>query len=284
MVLAVRNGGDELSVQLEAVAEQCRGGSGGPVVEVIVVDDGSTDETAALLESFGDRLPGFLVIRKPFAEGQAAARNDGIAKASGDAIVFLDADDMVGEGYFVAMARALDEHPFVAARCEFGELNVSPVARSRPSFQTETLPESGFLPSAAGAALGVRRELVDDGVGFDPTLPPGEDMDLCWRLQLAGVPLVFVADAVLHYRHRSSMRGVFRQSRGYGSTGPRLYRKYRYQGMPRRSFRGTIRFWGALATHLLQLRNRQDVARYVAVVGFRIGILQGCWRARTIYL
>lgn len=282
-MLAVRNGGAELAVQLEAVAEQCTGADG-PVVEVIVVDDGSTDGTPALLESFETRLPGFQVIRKPVAEGQAAARNDGIAKASGEAIVFLDADDKVGDGYFVAMARVLDAHPFVAARCEFDELNTSPVARSRPSFQTEALAESGFLPSGAGAALGVRRELVADGVGFDPTLPPGEDTDLCWRLQLAGVPLVFVPDAVLHYRHRSTLRGVYRQAKGYGSTGPRLYRKYHDQGMSRRSLRGSIRFWGALVTHLFKLRNRQDLARYVAVVGFRVGILRGCLQARVLYL
>lgn len=284
VVVPVYNGGDEVGVQLEAVAQQCGGGGSGPVVEVIVVDDGSTDATPEVLASFEGRLPGLQVLRKPRAGGQAAARNDGILKASGDAIVFLDADDRIGDGYLAAMARALDVHPFVASRCDFDELNTSPVARTRPAFQTDGLQESGFLPTGAGATLGVRRELVADGIGFDPDLPPCEDTDLCWRLQLDGVPLVFVPDAVLHYRHRSTIGGVYRQMKGYGTAGPRLYRKYRDQGMPRRSLKGSVRFWGALLTHLLKIRNQQGLTSYVSVVGYRIGIIQGCIRARVIFL
>ena len=284
VVIPVRNGSETIAMQLRAVASQCGDGESGPVLEVIVVDDASTDGTIDVVDAFEGRLPRLQVIGKAQAEGAAAARNDGIVKSSGDAVVFLDADDEIGDGYLAALARALETHPFVAARCEFDELNTTPVARARSPFQTEALQASRFLPSGAGGTLGVRRDLVDDGIGFDPSLPAGEDTDLCWRLQLDGVRLVLVADAVLHYRHRSTLPGIFRQMRGYGSVGPRLYRKYRAEGMPRRSLPEALRFWGALLTHLPEVRTRQGLARYVALVGYRLGILEGCIAARVVHL
>jgi glycosyltransferase involved in cell wall biosynthesis len=250
----------------------------------VAIDDASTDGTPEVLDAFDGRLPGLQVLRKPQAEGPAAARNDGILKASGDAIVFLDADDRIGDGYLAAMARALDTHPFVAARCEFDELNTTAVARARPTFQTEALQDAGLLPSGCGGSLGVRRALVDDGIGFDPTLATGEDTDLCWRLQLDGVPLVLVPDAVLHYRHRSTVLGLYRQMRGYGMAGPHLYRKYRNRGLPRRRLAKSLRLWAALLTHLPEVRSKQGAARYVALLAYRIGLVRGCIGARVLYL
>jgi glycosyltransferase involved in cell wall biosynthesis len=81
-----------------------------PAEEVIVVDDGSTDDTAQRLASFGDRVK---VIVKPNG-GVASARNRGVREATGDAIAFLDADDVWHPRKLEIQAAVLEEHSDLA--------------------------------------------------------------------------------------------------------------------------------------------------------------------------
>jgi glycosyltransferase involved in cell wall biosynthesis len=85
VVIPCYNGARFIRETLESVRAQTR-----PVLEVIVVDDGSTDDSAAIAESFG---PLVRVIRQP-NQGESVARNRGIDEAKGDWIAFLDADDL----------------------------------------------------------------------------------------------------------------------------------------------------------------------------------------------
>lgn len=77
-------------------------------VEVLVVDDGSTDVTVAVAESFTPRLPRLRVLRNPGPHGPSAARNVGIAAAEGRAITFLDSDDWFGPGHLGTMIETLE--------------------------------------------------------------------------------------------------------------------------------------------------------------------------------
>jgi glycosyltransferase involved in cell wall biosynthesis len=222
-VLGCRNEAEHLPQALTALAEQAVDGW----VQTVLVDDGSTDDTAAVAESFADRLPGLEVVGTPH-RGRAGALNAGIAAVTADAVVFVDGDDEVAPGYLAAMQVALAEHPFVAARLDHDTLNPPPRHGSRPPEQTTGLcyePQRPW-PVAGGGTLGVRRQELAEVGGYDAALMYAQDSDLCWRLALHGVPLVWVPDAVLRYRHRATTRATFEQARRYGRGGVLLDHRY----------------------------------------------------------
>jgi GT2 family glycosyltransferase len=280
-VIPVRNGEAELPFQLEALAGQDLDGPW----EVIVADNGSTDGTTAVAESFRDRIPGLRVVDASDRAGQAHAANVGAGAARHRSLLFLDADDVVAPGYLAAMSEALDDSPFVAARLDCESLNPPWLRASRPATQTESVGAPfGYLPSAAGCSLGVWRSAFAAVGGFDPEIRLGNDVDLCWRVQRAVGPLRFVPDAVVRYRYRDTLRGIFAQARTYGTAGPTLYRRYREEGMPRRPWRTAVRFHAAAVVRLLRARSRADLAACAFLLGFRVGLVEGCITNRTLYL
>src|SRR5439155_34703 len=84
---------------------------------------GSTDGTREVAEAFKDRLPRLLVVDASARRGASYARNVGALSASGEAFLFLDADDEIAPGYLPAMADALAHHDFVAAYRDSESLN-----------------------------------------------------------------------------------------------------------------------------------------------------------------
>jgi glycosyltransferase involved in cell wall biosynthesis len=281
VVIPVRNGGLLFSDQLAALAAQEFDGTW----EVIVADNGSTDDTVAVARSFDERLPGLQVVDASTRSGHASAVNAAVSAARGRSILFLDCDDVIAPGYLVTMAAALFDSPVVAARLDCESLNPDWVRRSRPSIQTDGIGEPfAFLPSATGGSIGMWKSVFDTVGGSDPSIAVGDDVDLCWRVQLASFSLRFVPDAVVHYRYRDTLIGIFSQGRGYGLVGPVLYRKYRHKGMPRRSWRGVVRFHGGALARLVKARSRADIAECAFLFGFRLGILEGCVRSRVLYL
>src|SRR2546430_5759591 len=186
VVIPCRNTADQLPVQLWALAREKWQGWW----EVVIADNGSTDGTREVAEAFKDRLPRLLVVDASARRGAAYARNVGARSASGEAFLFLDADDEIAPGYLPAMADALAYHDFVAAYRDSESLNPGWARMSR-----HTHPYEGFrtcfnsLPHAGGTRIGVRRSIFESVGGFDQNLLRGEDVDYCWRVPLAGTPL-----------------------------------------------------------------------------------------------
>jgi cellulose synthase/poly-beta-1,6-N-acetylglucosamine synthase-like glycosyltransferase len=225
VVIACLNAADTLGLQLEALADQSC-----PVRwELLLCDNGSTDASLAVAESFRDRLPGLRVVDATAHRGAGPARNYGVQVARGEWVAFCDADDEVAPGWLAAISRAMTDHRFVAGRFEAARLNSARVLRSRPLQQDHELQTSYFgpdLPHAGAGNLAARRADFLRVGGFDPQIPLLEDTDLCWRMQLAGVPLVLAPDAVVHVRLRATLSGMYRQGHGYGRACAMLEERY----------------------------------------------------------
>ena len=132
-------------------------------------------------------------------------------------------------GWLEACVAALRTADLAAGRFDFWSLNsIPPAAPVRAATR-----QLGFLPAGLGANLAVRRGPFDEVGGFDEYLVPGEDIDLCWRLQLRGFSFADAAGAVVAKRARSDFRGAFRQAYAYGKSGPLLHKRFRRAGARR---------------------------------------------------
>ena len=281
VVIPCLNSADQLPVQLWALArEKWRGWC-----EVVIADNGSTDGTREVAEEFKDRLPRLLVVDASARRGASYARNVGARSASGEAFLFLDADDQIVPGYLPAMAGALAHHDFVAAYRDSESLNTGWVRLSRRTHRCEGFRNFyGFLPHAGGYRIGVGRSIFESVGGFDEDLLRGEDVDFCWRVQLAGIPLHLVPEATVQYRFRQRLPHIYKQARLAGRGDALLYRRYREAGMPGRSIGDGLRDWLRLIRRLPYIRDKSDWMRWVRRLGQRVGRLEGSLRYRVIYL
>ena len=164
--------------------------------ELIVVDDGSTDNTSSVLAPYGDD------IRIHFQEnkGVSAARNRGIAEASGQFIAFLDSDDLWLPQKLTTQVEFFNQTPD-ALICQTEEVWIRNGIRVNPKKRHKKPSGMIFEPSLAlclvsPSAVMIRRELLDSAGGFDETLPVCEDYDLWLRISsrfpvyLIEIPLI----------------------------------------------------------------------------------------------
>lgn len=195
IVMPCHNAATTLPVSVGSVVAQTRGDW-----ELIVVDDGSTDNSAAWLASHPD--PRLHVQSQP-NRGVGSARNAGLAVASGKYVAFLDADDTWAPAFLERMVAALDAAPnAVLAYCGWQNLGL-PGARGEPfvppdyenADKTETLFAGCRWPIHA---VLVRREAVAATGGFNPALKNAEDYALWLRIAL-DAPIVRVPEVLAHY-------------------------------------------------------------------------------------
>lgn len=230
IILPCFNGADTIATQLEAlVIQQCS-----HPWEVIVVNNGSTDDSMPIAERFRDRLPDLRIVDAYTPPGPrlgvSHSYNVGVQAATGDAFVFCEADDEVAPDWLAAMARALTQFDFVACRLEYGKLNQPwRLDGFGEGFQTTGLTRINippYLPFANGCSFGLRRVVYETVGQFNTNFPCSFEADFCWRAQLAGFELHFVPDAVMHYRLRHSFSAMYRQARNYGKDFILLQKYY----------------------------------------------------------
>lgn len=173
--------------------------------EIIVVDDGSKDDPAAVVR----RYPGVRLIQQENA-GLAAARNTGWRNAFGRYVVFLDADDRLVPNALSSNLRGFEESP----RCGFVYGRYRFIDADGGANRLASLVEIGPDPFASflrGNAIGMhatvlyRREILEETGGFDPRLRACEDYDLYLRISRLH-PVAFTRDCIAEYRiHAGNM-------------------------------------------------------------------------------
>jgi GT2 family glycosyltransferase len=279
VVIPCRNGARELPEQLNALAKQQYEGTW----EVVISDNGSTDDSRAVAERHAASLPSLRIVDASARRGRHHACNVGAANARGKAILFVDADDLVAPGYLAAMACGLESRDVVAARLDH-TLDPQWMRGVGSGVQTDGLQNGfDFLPFGAGASLGIRRSVFEELGGFREHATLCEDVDLCWRAQLAGYEIGFVPRAVVRYRSRPTLAQMYRQHRDYARAWPLLYKDFRSAGMARRSTGAVLGDWATIIRSAPRLRTRTEVARWVRRTGRSVGRLEGSLLHRTWY-
>jgi glycosyltransferase involved in cell wall biosynthesis len=182
VVIPCFNAGRYLRETIESITTQDYTGP----VEIVVSDDGSSDNSLTIAESYGDRVK-LVLSSNGRGTGPSATRNRGILAASNPLIAFLDADDLWLPGYLSTMVKVIAAHPEIALAYGKGYFVSEEGKRLGPVFPEphrpcvtpdELLPNQCF---SVGAVI-VRRSALDAVGLFDESIQGGEDQDLWLRI------------------------------------------------------------------------------------------------------
>lgn len=205
VVVPAHNASRTLGACLDALLRQDLG----EPYEIIVVDDGSTDETACFAGRYSPRVK---VLSQPH-RGAAAARNRGVQVACGETILFTDADCEPVPRWAASLVSAVRN----GADGAKGTYRTRQSGRTARFVQAEyeskyrrmaRLSQIDFIDTYSA---GYRREVLLQAGGFDESLLEDEDQELSFRLAERGYRLVFVPDAAVFHRHADSPREYLRK-------------------------------------------------------------------------
>ncbi|MFM8394800.1 MAG: glycosyltransferase [Acidobacteriota bacterium] len=224
VIVPVWNGAATIGRTIEALLGQTR-----PADEIIIVDDGSTDQTAQALARFGGQIR---VVRRPNG-GPAAARNSGIEVARGGLIAFTDSDCVPAADWLASLCAGFAGDP------EGRIAGVGGVVRGDGETLTDQYidliqlldPEpdaGGQIPYLITANACFRRQALVEVGGFDEGFrkPGGEEAELGHRLRRASYEFRFTPAAIVRHRHRQSPGALLRTLANYGEGAARIGRRW----------------------------------------------------------
>lgn len=212
------------------------------LVEYLLVDNNSSDRTAATIQLAAANFPGQVrLLSENQIQSSYAARNTGIRAAKGEILAFTDADCRPQPQWLESLIQ-----PFVKSDIWLvvGEIMALPgkslleqyADRQDTLSQKHTLSHS-FCPYGQTANLAVRRQAFEKIGLFRPHLTTGGDADFCWRLLQQNVGWEFAPQAVVLHRHRTTFKELQSQWRRYGRSNRYLHELHGVELMREMTFR-----------------------------------------------
>jgi glycosyltransferase involved in cell wall biosynthesis len=235
VVLCVRNGADVLPNMVHSVFKAAAS-TPGSEVELLIVDNGSTDSTVATAESLGLDAPiPVQVVLEP-VKGVCRAKNRGIRLAKGEIVAFTDDDCTWSTDYLSDLLRHYesDVGPVIrGGRVELGDPTDLPFTikvEDEPGVYGGIAHPGGFVH---GCNLTIPREVIDKIGGFDERFGPGapfkaaEETELIYRAHKAGIPVHYVPDmAVYHFHGRKDQPDIKNLNESYQLGNGALHAKH----------------------------------------------------------
>jgi glycosyltransferase involved in cell wall biosynthesis len=262
VVIPARNAAATLPAQLAALARQL----GAPPFRIVVVDNGSSDNTADVARSSG------ATVVQCLRPGVNVARNAGIGCVREGIVLLCDADDVVGERWVGEMTRQWKPGTWVAGRIDYRTLNADDVLRMRglPTLSEPVFSERDGV-TTFGGNCGFSIDMWRTLGGFDERLSgAGDETEFFRRASAAGFTGVVASDAILSYRLRPSIVG-FMKERYQRGTFAAASAPDDHVGI----WRAIADFFGALARAPLWLAPRWRRGAFLGHVSARLGYLLG---------
>ena len=213
VIVCSYNGAKTLAACLESLSKLNY-----PNYEVILVDDGSTDNTAEIAQQF----PEVRYIHQQ-NHGLSHARNTGAAAAQGEVFVYTDSDCMADVDWLYYLIGALVSGDYAGV----GGPNVTPPAQNwiqacvaaAPGGPSHVLLTDTIAEHIPGCNMAFYRWAFENVGGFDIEYhQAGDDVDFCWRLQQAGCVIGFSPTAIVWHHRRFTLRAFLKQQEGYGEA------------------------------------------------------------------
>jgi glycosyltransferase involved in cell wall biosynthesis len=225
-----------------------------PNYEVIVIDDGSTDKTPEIAQSF----PYIRYIRQKNM-GLSVARNAGIEAAQGEIVAFTDSDCVPDPDWLTYMvAKFLSTGLSAVGGPNYPppeEKLIPACVAASPGGPTVVLISDEVAEHIAGCNMAFRKEVLQEIQGFDPLFRvAADDVDLCWRLQNKGYTIGYSPAALVWHFRRNTIRAYLKQQRGYGKAEALVYFKHPYRFNLLGQARWLGRIYGDLSSLILARR------------------------------
>lgn len=194
--------------------------------EIIVVDNNSNKSyVAAITKKL--RISYLLEPRK----GAYFARNKGLLHSKGNFILFTDSDCKLDPNWIREMIKPFQDNKTgivggvirKTKPTNIIERNTECLAEGQISPRMKTFYS---LPYVIGASMGFRREVILKLNGFDESFTSGGDVDMCWRVQLAGYKLRIAEKAIIYHNSRTTLSEYYTQYMRYGIGHAHLFEKY----------------------------------------------------------
>lgn len=207
IVIPAFNAQKTIGACLEALAHQTVPKE---VYEIIVVDDGSTDRTAAIVRQYAVKL------LRQSNQGPAAARNYGVQEAKGDLIFFIDADCVATANWIEEMSRPFQHAEVVGIKGVYRTRQRELAARFvqiEYEHKYERMGKRLYIDFIDTYSAGFRRDVFLRYDGFDTSFPTAsvEDQEFSFRLAKDGHKMVFQPRAVVYHTHQPTFKGYLRR-------------------------------------------------------------------------
>src|SRR5215472_11947961 len=225
-----------------------------PDYEVIVVNDGSTDRTLEISESY----PYCRIISQE-NKGLSVARNVGAEAATGEIVAYTDSDCVADPDSLNYLVGTMEAKGLAAC----GGPNFSPTEKElvpeavavSPGAPCHVLLDDEIAEHIAGCNMAFRRDALLGIGGFDPIFhAAGDDVDFCWRLQDAGYTIGYSPAAFVWHFRRNTVAAYCAQQRGYGKAEALVYSKHPFRFNLFGQAKRLGRIYGDFSTSLLLSR------------------------------